>query len=245
VVITEQGVLPLSSVISMSPEQDSFYVKVSDKIADAFADAAQDYRSNFGWEILDYARQHFAIVNVPIVDGVQSQQLVLNTLTGAWCRFIGINASSWATLNGKPYFGGMDGKVYEWDYGYNDGGAAIVCKLKTAFNYFDDRNALKKFNLSRPILASSEALSFSYAVDVDFQDRTLSDSVTVTGDSGSDWDTSAWDDTAWGGATIYNRNVYSVNGLGRCGAIRLEATVKDLSFNVNAFQVSFEPGGVI
>lgn len=245
VILTEQGVLPLSKVISMSPEQDNFYVVISDKIADAFIDAAQDYRSNFGWEMIDYSRQHFGIVNVPIVDGVQSQQLLVNTLTGAWCKLTGINASSWSLLNGKPYFGGMDGKVYEWDYGYNDDGAAISCKLKTAFNYFDDRNSVKKFNLSRPVLAATANLTFQHNVDVDFQDRSLTEAITITQPSGADWDAATWDVDLWGGATVYSRAAYSVNGIGRCAAIRLEASVRDVSFNINAFQLTFEPGGVI
>lgn len=245
VILTEQGVLPLSKVISMSPEQDNFYVNISDKIADAFSDAAQDYRSNFGWEMLDYNRQHFGIVNVPIVEGVQSQQLLVNTLTGAWCKLTGINASSWSLLNGKPYFGGMDGKVYEWDYGYNDDGAAIVCKLKTAFNYFDSRDQLKKFNLSRPVLSTSSNLSFLHNIDVDFQDRVLSETVFVTGETGSIWDVTAWDVGAWGGGTIYNNASIAVNGIGRCAAIRFENSIKDISFNLTAFQITFEPGGVI
>lgn len=245
VVLTEQGVLPLSKVINMSPEQDQFYIKFSDKISDAFTDAATDYRSNFGWECLDYSRQHFGLVNIPIVDGVQSQQLLVNTLTGAWCKLTGINASSWSVLNGKPYFGGMDGKVYEWDYGFNDNGAAISCRLKTAFNYFDMRDALKKFNMCRPVLAATSELTFIHNIDVDFQDRSLTDAITISAPSGAEWDTATWDVDSWSGATVYNRASYAVTGLGRCAAIRLEASIKDVSFNVNAFQLTFEPGGVI
>src|SRR6185312_8443377 len=94
-------------------------------IMNQMALAAQSYKGNFGWQLIEYALGTLAILNIPIQENNQQMQFVMNTITGAWSRFIGrdgnglnpsfgINANCWEVDgNDKIYFGGNDGTVYQ------------------------------------------------------------------------------------------------------------------------------------
>jgi hypothetical protein len=243
VMITEQGLVPFSNIINVTPDKESNFVKLSDRINSAFSVASASYGTNFGWQFLPHYRGGMGIVNVPVSVGSKSEQFVINTRTGAWTRFTGINASCWALFNNTIYFGGMDGKVYEADYGYNDNGAAIEVDLKTSFNYLDDRSSLKKFTMARVIAASNGTITFNFNVDVDMQDRLLTDTITITGDSGSEWDVADWDSSDWDSGAIYSQDTYSCDGLGRCVALRLKGSYRDLEHSITAFHLIYENGG--
>ena len=242
VVLTDQGVIPFSSLLTVTDQTETTYVKLTDNISPAFISAAKDYSSVFGWQFVAYPRGSMAIVNVPVLASTQYQQAVVNTLTGAWCKFTNINSVSWCLLNEKPYFGGIDGKVYEFDSVTNDNGNTIPVDVKTAFSYCGDRDRLKKFVLGRPLVAVNGEIRFSFNIDTDFQERVLNDEVIVSGVSGSDWDTADWDTSDWDSGTVYNQNMYAVDGIGRCAAIRLKGNYKDISITVSAFHLVYEPG---
>lgn len=243
VVITNQGLVPFSNIQNMDPTKESNFIKLSDKIASVFGSAADSYGSNYGWQFLPFFRGRMGIVNVPVIEGSQSEQFVVNTNTGAWTRFTGINASSWTLYDNKPYFGGMDGKVYEYDYGYSDNGTEITVDLKSAFNYLGSRDVLKKVTLARVLCAAQGEISFTFNVDTDFSDRQITDTISITGNSGSEWDSSPWDTTPWDSGTIYSQDTYSVDGLGRCVAIRLRGSYRDLAHSISAFHLVYELGG--
>ncbi|TXH58982.1 MAG: hypothetical protein E6Q97_00805 [Desulfurellales bacterium] len=244
VILTEQGLVPLSSVSSIH-DSSSTFTKLSDKISKAFISAVESYGATTqGWEVFAYPRANLLLVNVPVLEGVSSQQFVMNTITGAWTRFTGINASCWCLFNNQPYFGGMDGKVYQWDYGYNDNGAAIAVALRLAYNYCADRERQKRFTLARPLVTAAGDIQFAFSLDVDFNSSLTSDSITVTGSTGSAWDASPWDTSPWDSGNVYNQDWASVTGLGRCASLKLGGQYKDIGFDISAFHLSFETGGI-
>jgi hypothetical protein len=240
--LTSQGVIPYSALLSGGAQK---YAQLSDKIQSALVKATTDYRQNFGWQILPYQRQNLLYLNIPVATGTQSQQAVLNTLTGAWCQFTGVNACSWCLFNGVPYFGGASGRVWRFDNGYTDGGVSIVYDGKTAFNYFNDRQRLKRFTLARPLIRSTQAFTLGFNVDVDFNNRALASGALISGGSDSPWDTSPWDTSPWDGEAISNNEMYSVDGLGRCAAMRLLGSYTELEFEITAFHLNYEPGGIL
>lgn len=241
-ILTTQGVIPYSALLSGGAQK---YAQLTDKIQPAFVKAAVDYRTNFGWQILPYQLQNLLIVNIPIASGTQSEQAVLNTLTGAWCKFQGVNASSWCTFGGAPYFGAASGRIWKFDSGFTDGGISIVYDVKTAFNYFGDRSRIKRFTLARPLITSTQAFTLGFNVDVDFGNRALSSGALISGGDDSPWDTSPWDTSPWDGEAVANNEMYSVDGLGRCAAFRLLGTYIDLEFELTAFHLNYEPGGIL
>ena len=47
--------------------------------------------------------------NIPELAGEVSHQHIRNTITGAWCRFTGMNALHWATFGRRIFFGEAGG----------------------------------------------------------------------------------------------------------------------------------------
>jgi len=242
VLLNTQGVMPYTALLSDGGQK---YAQLSDKIQSAFVQAAIDYRTNFGWQVQPYQLQNLMLVNIPVATGTAAQQAVLNTITGAWCQFTGINAICWCTYQGNPYFGSANGTVYRWDFGSSDGGTAISYEAKTAFNYYGDRQRLKRFTLGRPLILATQAFTLGFNIDVDFSNRALTAGALITGGSDSPWDTSPWDTSAWDGEAIASNEMYSVDGLGRCAAFRLSGSYVDLEFELTAFHLNYEPGGIL
>lgn len=244
-VITNRGVIPLSRVIGSSDSAQA-YQGISDKIQRAFIDAGIQAGSNFGWQGLVFPAGPYALLNIPLVEGGRTEQYVMNLINGSWAQFTGQNASSWAIFNDKIYFGGMDGKVYQANYGYDDNGADIAMYIKPAFSYFGDRSRKKRLLMARPILTGSPSLSFLIGADVDFQERSLTGTASTSGATGSEWNTSPWNTTSWSqGDEVNSNDWYGIAGIGRCASLRLEGDFSGVTFALNATQILFEPGGVI
>lgn len=242
ILLNEEGAIPLSAV--MLSGNVTTGQAITDKIRRAFNDQSRLLASSFGWEAAVYPRGHYLLINVPVAVGVTSEQYVMNTLTGSWCRFTNQNASSWAMLNEDLYFGGMDGTVYKADTGNNDDDGAIPIDIKTAFNYFEDRSSLKQFLMARPIVNGNSRFSFAFDIDVDFADTSTTQTVSVTSDAGAPWDTSDWDTASWGDDTILMTEWYSVAGLGYSAAVKLKGSFTDVDFKINSMNMIYQPGGL-
>lgn len=69
-------------------------------------------RDNVGWEAIAWPEGRLLIFNVPQGLGIFRQH-VLNYVTGAWSRFLDVNAFTWCAYNNELYFGGANGCVYK------------------------------------------------------------------------------------------------------------------------------------
>lgn len=240
-VVTQNGVIPMSSVLrlgSLSSGADS----VSDKIRNVFIESAHDYGTNTGWQIIYYPIGSFLIVNVP-VSTTQAHQYIMNTLTGAWCRFTGQNAYCWATFGSELYFGGASGVVYHANTGGSDSGAGISIDCQTAFSYHGTPNN-KKYNLVRPVIRSDNEITFGLMMNIDFSNDAPDNNVNI-GTAGTAWDTATWDVDDWGGSSAIRTDIYSVSGIGRAGAVRIKASVTEATLKLYSFDIIFEHGGMI
>jgi hypothetical protein len=54
-----------------------------------------------------YPKAGWLLINVPVANNTTYHQYVVNTITGAACKFTGMNASTWGMYNNNLYFGGM------------------------------------------------------------------------------------------------------------------------------------------
>jgi hypothetical protein len=95
------GVLPLSKGLVLERSAQA-QVTITLNINSAMNESARSYKDNFGWEMTPYAKGTMAILNVPIQEGSLQYQYVMNTITGAWCRFKGMNGNTWGCLSGGP-----------------------------------------------------------------------------------------------------------------------------------------------
>lgn len=240
--LTVDGVVSLLSSLQLD-RSESARVSASDKISTLFAQAVQDYRSNYGWQVMVYPEGRRLIVNVP-VSSTTAIQYVMNTLSGAWCRYTAHNAACWATVGGSLYFGAQaGGVVYRANNGRTDAGAAIPYRLKTAFNAFGSADRLKRFTLLRPLVSASSAPDAAFGINVDYGD-TPATNIPLTTQGGSVWGTAVWGAATWGGLSVY-RPWISVGRLGYVGAIRMEGLASGLAMQISAFDVVFEPASAL
>lgn len=223
VVVTSDGVVPLSQALKLDRAQENL-VALTQKIQLAFQNAQRLYGNNFGWEGALYARGSLAIFNIPISELTNSVQFVQNVQTGAWCRFIGLNAFCWFTANGNIMFGATDG-IYQWDVGATDNGNEIVCDLKTAFNYFGSKGSLKKFEMLQPILRSSSDGRPAVEVLTDFREAIPTAVPTVVGSPSGVWGTAEWGSGLWSPGVEVRDAWTSVTGIGYCGAVRMRQNI--------------------
>ncbi len=236
--ITEDGFVPLSK--SLITGRSLGNIAISDKISGAVNSAVRQYSGNFGWQVTLYPRGTQLIFNIPIQENGTAHQFVMNTITGAWCRFLNMDGSCWGLFNDEIYFGG-NGVVYKADDGENDNDDDTTGDLKPAFNYFDSPGTLKRFTMVRPILQTEGKIMPAFSLNVDFENSAPTTTPTYSGSSGSPWDTSPWDTSPWALGLQTQTAWQSVAALGRCGTLRMQTASKNFSISLAAIDYIFEP----
>lgn len=196
IIITRDGYVSLGQMMATGRNESK---AISDKIRKAVLSAADLYSGNWGWQALLYPAKNMGIFNVPL-SATTFQQHVINTLTGAWCRFKGINAQTFALYNDELYFGGA-GVVYKALTGQDDNGDPITAKGQTAWNYLGS-NVKKRFTGMRHLLELSGSLTFDAGLATDFSlitgEPVESSDVVVA----SDWDDAVWDVASWSDESV-------------------------------------------
>ena len=241
--LAEDGIWPLSKAVISAQIQPR--VAVTDKIVNAMNEAARQYFSNFGWQMIFFSEAPFVLVNIPVSSGSQ-EQYVMNTITGAWCRFTGVDANCWEVFGGELYFGGNQFVSKFWD-AFNDDNVAINGIAKQAFHYFKGKN-LKKFEMVRPIIQSDgapAAPAVAMGINVDFDDTDPTTTPTFTPLTGGLWDTAIWDGDLWGGGLSVLRNWQTVSGVGFAAATRIKIQSRGLEVRWQATDFLYSPGAVI
>ena len=241
VCLTQNGAYPLSQALQSAVVDNR--VAITDIIDQSFNEASRSYGSNWGWEANIYPAQSAMIVNVPISEGGEHQQYVMNTITKAWCRFTDWDAETFAVYNGQLYFGTSTTVKKAW-YGNNDDGSNISAYGKTAFAYFDDMGSQKRFNMFRPVLAANGSMSFLTDIDVDFRDTEITGTASYTAISGGSWDVSNWDDAYWSaGMEVLKEWTSPDDNLGYCASGKIKVTTNSLTVQWMANDWIYERGG--
>jgi hypothetical protein len=188
------------------------------------ATASQNYQGNFGWEINVYPNEQLLILNVPQSENVQQTQYVMNTLTGAWCYFIGWNANTFAIYNNNLYWGSNNGLINQGYIGSGDYLASIQADMQCAFNWLDEPGRTKRMTMVQPLLTTSGGLTPTMAIDTDFMTSSATAPITIL-TAGALWDVAMWDVAVWGGSTTIYNNFLSVQALGHALAIRMRVNI--------------------
>jgi hypothetical protein len=216
------GVLPMSKGASLDRAAQS-QVTITLNINSAMNDAARSYKDNFGWELTPYAKGTMAILNVPIQEGQTQQQYVMNTITGAWCKFTGMNANCWAVYKDNLYFGGNAGIVYHADTTGIDVATPIDAIGQGAYNYYKMRGRLKQWKMLQPLLTTDSNSRPAVGISTDFRDN-----AALGTPSSSQLPAALYD------AAVYDLDVYavegrtvadwtSISGIGQCASIHFRA----------------------
>lgn len=165
VIITTDGVVPLSQAIQLDRAQDN-QVALTQRIQNAFWTATTSYPAGtFGWQGFLYPTGGLAIFNVP---SSPAQQYVQTIQTGAWCRFTGMDAACWGVANNGAYYA-RGTTVYQWDVGADDAGSLITYDLKTAFSNYRTHGQ-KRFTMCRPLMNTVSWIKPALEIDTDYRD---------------------------------------------------------------------------
>jgi hypothetical protein len=219
IVVTENGIVPLSRILPTDKSQSGL-VALSGQIDQAFADAVRDALGlSSYWQVLTYPKGPMMIVNVPR-NGADSVQFVFNTLTGAPCRFTGLPANCWATINDRIYYGG-EGFVARFDDGDTDRGSPIVADAVQAFSYLGSQND-KRASRVQMVMRGVADPAPSVDVMTDFAITTPSGLRAASPSVGALWDVDYWDVDYWDADVEQNWQEWeAVQAHGRSMAVRM------------------------
>lgn len=243
-IVTLEGVLPISKALTQDLAADKL-IAITLRINNAMNTAARSYGSNFGWELTPYPRGTMAILNVPVSENATAHQYVMNTLTGAWCRFTGWNANCFNVFNDVLYFGGNVGVVYKADTGAVDDATAISAIGQSAYNYFGDNSFSKRFTAMQPLITTDQSVTPALGISTDYRDN-----ATISTPSASSAASALYD------AAIYNTDVYAVesrssadwttiSGVGKCASTHFRASTNAagaIVIQLNGFNYTYEQG---
>lgn len=235
-IITQDGCVSLMTSIQIDRSR-SKTASTTDKIANLFNEDWRAHRTLFGWQVLPYANGHAVVLNIPTSE-TTSQQYVQNTITGAWCRYTGMNARCWGLFGDALYFGGATA-VYQADVGGSDSGAAINGLVRTAFNRFR-APGVKRYTMVRPSLLTNGDPRALLALDVDYELGLAGVPFAVTNNSAL-WDEALWDVAVWGGTSLTVRGWTAATAEGRTVSVRMATSTIGAEIQLNAFDMLYEP----
>lgn len=249
-IICVDGILPMSQMLS-TDRAAANRVSLTAQIMDTMRQSAALYGSNFGWQFIAYPAGTLAILNIPTATNSTAVQYVMNTLTGAWCQFTGINANCWELYHDVLYLGRNDGTVYQFDVDSADGSTAITATVNSAFNYFKSRGRRKRFTAVRPIITTQYTVTPGVGINTDFGTNGVATSPAFGAVSGSQWDVALWDVGVWPPNSSVSNNWLTLTGEGYCGSIITQVTTMatgqstGVLLRLNGFDVAMEVGGIL
>lgn len=249
ILITADGFVPLSKALLTDRAQ--LQVAISDKIVNLVTDDVMNYGNTFGWQCILYPIGSKLIVNVPQVANKLQYQYVMNSTTGAWCRFTGWNANVFELLGDNLFFGSNLGAgansafVARCDTGVSDNGAYIFGEVKGAFQYFGALGHQKQITMARPLFLTSGNMQIAIAMDMDFNDAYPTTTPTFSGTAGTKWNTAKWNTFPWGGNTEVKKDWQGVTGVGDAGAFHMRVVNNKSALKWQAVQYVYRVGGIL
>lgn len=241
ILICADGFYPLSKALLTDRAQ--LEAAISYKIVNLVNNDVQSYGNNFGWEPCLYPDGNKLIFNVPERSG-KAHQYVMNTITGAWCRFTGWNANTFAVMGSTLYFGGAT-FVAKADSGYSDDGGYIFGDVLTAYQYFGAVGLKKRFTMCRPIFKTAGIMQAALAMDMDFDQQTPTATPSFSGTPGAEWDAAPWDSFGWGDISQIKKDWQGVTGIGFAGALHMRIVNNLSPVQWQSVDYVYEIGGVL
>lgn len=221
--ITQQGVIPLSQALPFDPSAERS-VSITARIQNAMAQAALTGQDLFGWQLISFAPETLAILNVPQVENSTQVQFVMNALTGAWCQFTGWNANVFEVYNNQLYFGGNLGDVNRCFVGSSDFFAPILADMQCAYNYFEEPGRIKRMTAIQPFITAGQTITPSISVDADFRIQEQTAPVQILS-GGALWDEAVWDISVWFGSVVQTTSWLSAQALGHALAVHMTVNI--------------------
>lgn len=245
IVLTENGYFPLSKALTLGSVSNA--VTVSDVINGEVVNLSRLFASNDYWQVILRGNESQLLVNVPSSDfpGTYDQH-VMNTRTGAWCRYRGWNASCFFEHTGNLYWSSLsEPKIFKVDSSLSaDDGANIEGYGLQAY-WNAGYQGLKRFTMARPLVQSDSAAGLALGFGIDYEEPPGFSALSSVSTVGTEWDTGEWDTFEWGAENPVQRSWQSVYGIGYTAAIGLKVNVRNTTIQWFGTGVMYEPGGQI
>ena len=254
-ILTEQGIVPVSSLLKSDPQQAS--ETVSRRINPLISQAAAALPFSNRWQGAFYPQGRRVYIQIPF-SGLKTYLLVYSIDTGAWTKFHNYDDGDCLSITvaaGKPWYGSDDGIIYEAEVGYNDRGETIEWKIETPFSFYGSRGNYKTFKDIRPLIKTVRGTGMTIGLSTDF--RRISPYETVTTSTGgfyTPWSIAGtvsgqvgftpWG-SRWSTGTDYIYDRFAAKGQGHCASIALSGNYKDKSLEVFGFEMRFDVGGQV
>ena len=241
--LTQDGLVPLASALQSSRLDPR--INLTDKIFFAISQAADAYSTEFGWQVIYYAKPNMLIINIPNPNG--AEQYVMHTISKAWSNFSGINAKCFE-LNGDDIYFGGNGFVGKFADTNADNGAQISATCQQAYSYFDKPGQQKRFTLVRPTFLVDVGTPGIYCgINTDFQTQNNLGEVSFQPSSTTTarWDAATWDNDVFAGNLVISRNWQGVTGIGYAGGINLNMVSAGIDVHWVSTDYVMEGGSVI
>lgn len=242
VLLTADGFVPMSKAVM--EDRTSQSDALSYKISPSVIQDVRMYGANDGWQAILYPIGNLLIFNVPTREDANARQYVMNTLTNAWCRYIGLDALCWETLGDDIFFGDGLGTVHQAEKNYTDDGAAITGIAKPAYSYFGMPGIQKRFSMARPTMTADGNVAVSLSLQLDFADAPTGPTALLDPNRPAlTWDFD-WD-SQWSDVNVVTSVWHSIGGVGMAASAKLQGTSLGAALRWQATTYVFEAGGIL
>lgn len=238
---TTEGLYPLGKALLSSTVAKS--VALTDKIQNSTSIAAAEYRNNTGWQVTLYSDANMMILNVPAGNG-NNYQYAQNTITGAWCKFVGWDARCWLNASSGLYYGSGTAVVKAWTT-TTDNGVGIQADCLPAFSYFGQKARNKFFTMLRPNILTNGSPSVIYGLNTDFAAQEPSGTLSTSTPTGMVWGSMTWGSMVWGGSLVPMSSWNTVGGIANSAAIRLKVLNNGADVRLTNVDYLHQVGGIL
>ena len=240
-IITQDGLVPLSASLQSSRLDPR--VSLTDKIQRAVSQATTSYGANFGWQAIDFPQENQLYLNVPVSEGSQQQQYVMNTITKSWCNFTGWTANCLVVYRDDLYFGGSGFVAKAWDT-FADDVSNIEGTAIQSFQYYGDASQ-KQCVMIRPHLITNGSPGVYGNVVVNFNTSDNSASLSFVPNTAPVWDTATWGGANWGGDPVPVAEWQGATAIGYCFAPFIKVASQGIELRWVSTDMVFQKGGVL
>lgn len=241
-IICEEGVFPLSQALQSSSVDRR--VAITDKIQNSISIAAQLYKANFGWQLEVFQDQNMLILNIPAGNGM-NYQFAQNTITGAWTKFTGWNASAWKNTFSAGLLYGDSTTVKKAWVADVDVDQQIVADGLSSFQYFQAQTYGKLFTMVRPYLTTNGSPSILYSLNINQVLSEPTGSLSYTAPTGMVWGDMYWGSMFWGGGLTPITNWHTVGAFATSAGIRLKVQGNGSEVNWSSTDYVYKAGGLL
>ncbi len=247
-IFTQQGIVPVSALFELSPEQASLVV--SGNVNPLITQYGTQVSLSERWNGFFWAAGRRVYVQLPD-SGTTATLLVYSLDSKAWTQFAlftGTHCCSSGKFLDLPFYGSSTGIIYKGETGYADAddgtnSQSIRFAGRMAFSFYGSRGNYKAFKDIRPLMRGKRGLTLNLGLDTDFKRAATVTSVTTGAGVFTPWG-SPWG-SLWSSDVDYVFDRFAAAGQGHCAAIRFGGSVKNSPLQLFGFEIRFDVGGQV